>query len=217
MNKRTRTIAMILTGSILVACGGAENTDSNTTTTDSVQTEAVIEEVVEEEETAEISFNWVITSEGAGDFTPGDQVPQPSDAFTIEREMRSFWAEGDEYVVPISKVMVDGEVVVELHGDSDAREDDPIMELFVLSEQFKTEKGIGVGSTIEEFIEAYPDYSLWYTYISGRHIIETDEVAAQFIINEEDVAGEIDFDSDMTILTPENFKAGAKIQTVRMY
>jgi len=213
MNKRTSVIAMVLTGSILAACGAAENTDSNTTATDSIQTETVIEE----EESEETSFNWVITSEGAGDFTPGDQVSQLSDDYRIEKEMRSFWEEGDEYVVPIFKVIVGGEVVVELHGDSDAGEDPTIMELFVISEQFKTEKGIGVGSTIEEFIETYPDYSLWYTYISGRHIIETDEVAAQFIINEEDVDGEIDFDSDMTILTPDNFKAGAKIQMVRMY
>ena len=42
-----------------------------------------------------------------------------------------------------------------------------IGEIIVLYDKFRTMDNIGVNSTIEEFQKAYPDFKLWYTYVSG--------------------------------------------------
>ena len=90
-------------------------------------------------------------------------------------------------------------------------------EILVLSPKYKTAKGIGVGSTIEEFITQYEDYKLWYTYVSDMYVIDTKSLKAQFLLNGEDYVEKVDFDSDYTPLLESKFKAGSKIQTIRFY
>lgn len=90
-------------------------------------------------------------------------------------------------------------------------------EMMILSEKFKTAKGIGVNSTIEEFIKQYPDYSIWYTYVSERYIIQAKGLNTQFILSEMDFKSELNVTSDQTILKKSDFKENAKIIKIRMY
>ncbi|MEH0153002.1 hypothetical protein V6R21_02590 [Limibacter armeniacum] len=90
-------------------------------------------------------------------------------------------------------------------------------EVFVFSPKFKTTKGIGVGSTVEEFASEYADFQLWYTYISDMYGIDTKGLNAQFLLNGNDYVEKVDFDSDLTILMKSKFKEGSKIHTVRYY
>ena len=91
-----------------------------------------------------------------------------------------------------------------------------IGELRIKSEKYKTAEGIGVGSTIEEFIEAYPDHKIWFTYVSNMYVIQAEELEAQFLLDEEDFTGEMKVTSAMTPLKKEDFREGARISLVRM-
>jgi hypothetical protein len=93
-------------------------------------------------------------------------------------------------------------------------------EIIVFSDLFRTEKGIGVGSKLKDFIQKYPDYKLWYTYVSGMFIVETPELGAgvQFNLDPKDFKGDVsNVDSEMTTLKSDDFRSGAKIQQIRVF
>ena len=73
-----------------------------------------------------------------------------------------------------------------------------------------------MNSALEEFIQAYPEYTIWYTYVSDMYVVETEEVEAQFLLKAEDFTGEMEVDSVMTPLEKGDFKEGARIAKVRM-
>lgn len=93
-------------------------------------------------------------------------------------------------------------------------------EIIIFSDLFRTEKGIGVGSKLKDFIQKYPDYKLWYTYVSGMFIVETPELGAgvQFNLDPKDFKGDVsNVDSEMTILKSADFRSGAKIRQIRVF
>lgn len=66
-----------------------------------------------------------------------------------------------------------------------------ISEIFVYSDLFLTDKGIGVMSSVEEFAAAYPDFHIRYARDTELFIAETQELKnVQFIINNEDYRGD---------------------------
>jgi hypothetical protein len=93
---------------------------------------------------------------------------------------------------------------------------DNIGSITVLSPKYMTNEGIGVGSTIEEFTEKYPDPKLWYTYVSGMYIIETDKLNIQFMLREKDFSGTMVIKGDMTTLNYSDFAPESKIIKVRI-
>ena len=77
--------------------------------------------------------------------------------------------------------------------------------------------GIGVGSTLEEFVQVFPEYRLWSTYISDQYVVETEGIKAQFILDKEGVIGTVDYNSDSTDLTLSDFKDGTQIISIRIF
>jgi hypothetical protein len=94
---------------------------------------------------------------------------------------------------------------------------DRIGEIKVVSSRFKTKKGIGVNSTLQEFVAAYPDYRIWTTYVSGMYVVESPSIRAQFLLRKTDyIGGEIKYESDITKLKLSDFKRDSKIYMVRV-
>ena len=90
-------------------------------------------------------------------------------------------------------------------------------EIIILG-RYITKERIGIDSTIEEFIEQYPDYRLWWTYVSNMYVLDSKTVGenVQFLLDAEDCIIEPTTDSDMTILSPADFKKDSKIKKIRV-
>ena len=92
-----------------------------------------------------------------------------------------------------------------------------ITEIIVVSPKYKTAQNIGVGSTIGEFLSAYPAHRLWYTYVSDMYVIESNLLKAQFIIDEGDYTGpEIELTSEQVELSSDTFDPEGKIRRIRL-
>lgn len=64
-------------------------------------------------------------------------------------------------------------------------------EIFVYSDLFLTDKGIGAMSSLKEFAAAYPDFHIRYVRDSELFVAETQELGnVQFVINDECYCGD---------------------------
>ena len=97
---------------------------------------------------------------------------------------------------------------------------DVIGEINIYGRDFKTNKGIGVGSSIKQIVEAYSSYKIYYSYNSYKYIIETPDLHnVQFVINEFAFKG-IKTKSDHTgieILDKNSFDENYEITTIRIF
>ena len=89
----------------------------------------------------------------------------------------------------------------------------------VTSPEFKTKEGIGVDSTVSDFIKAYPNYRFWYSQEEGEHFVintSSDKENLQFFL---DRSGLLNPDKSFypTRATISDFKTDAKIVSVRVY
>ena len=83
---------------------------------------------------------------------------------------------------------------------------------------YTTDEGVGVGSTIEDFYSSFEDAQAYYTYISGAYWLESSAYKSlNFMLNEDDHNGTVDFDGDLTELSQENFNKGSLIEKIRIY
>ena len=95
-----------------------------------------------------------------------------------------------------------------------------IWEFKITSPEFKTSEGLGVGATISDFIETYPDYSLWYTYVGDWFVLETPKYkGVQFKLDEN---GFLSTQKDITrrdqvALLLSDFNPETKITDIRIY
>lgn len=96
-----------------------------------------------------------------------------------------------------------------------------VSNIYVKSSSFITEKDIAIGSTISDFIKAYPNYSLWYTAEEGeKFILNTtkDAPTLQFFLLREDLVDSgktyLDFKKGIKV---SDFKTDAKITDIRVY
>ncbi len=200
---------------ILFSCN---TTKTEKTDSDSREEKEVGSTRKEEKKVAE-TVNYRISDKSAGDFKIGDPVPSlSSEPLNIKSETRTETAEGETYEETFYMVSQNGEALLELLPGYDETGDQTnnIGEIVVFSAQFKTDKGIGTGATLEEFIKTYPQYKLWYTYVSGMYVVETEGLAVQFILNGDDFTGKAEITSDMIMLNPSDFKPNAKIVKLRI-
>jgi hypothetical protein len=152
----------------------------------------------------------IITAKGAGDFQLGK--PAPKDGYEVTSETE-YSDEGEEYEI----------FVFSKNGEKNAVVDNltNINYISIFSPLYKTETSVrlGIGSTLADLIKTFPDYELWYTYISGRFIFNSKkEVNVQFILENEGFIGKDELDiSDMVTLTPASFKPNTSVTEVYIY
>ncbi|WP_430815493.1 hypothetical protein [Carboxylicivirga sp. RSCT41] len=165
----------------------------------------------------------LISTKQAGIFKIGDQIPGTDSLdkqLSVRKENQIRYTEDGEVEEPFYIYSYNGIDLLKLKPAYDyniAEYTNTIGQIYVLSDEFTTSKGVGVGTTIRTFISKYPDYSLWYTYISGMYVIDSNELKAQFLLDENDLIGSPEIKGDMTILKPSDFKEGAQVKTIRLF
>ncbi len=175
------------------------------------------------EEVLVISADQLITGESVGKFRIGRSIPGKESVapYQLSRETLTTTTEEGPYEETVYVLKDKEKVLLHFKPEFDyeiMQYNQKIGEIIVFSELFRTEKGIGVQSTVEDFIRNYPDYKLWYTYVSGMFVIENAELGAQFILDQKDFKGDVsNADSEITTLDISDFKAGAKIKQVRLF
>jgi len=162
----------------------------------------------------------MISEDKVSIFQVGQNVPETGliDEFKISKQEEVFDGEGDEYYLDVYYVQLGSDTVINIHADFYNKE--IIGQIFILSTKIKTKEGIGVGSTIEEFISKYNDYSIWWTYISDMCVINTDRYHMQFELNSSNIQWESVKDNtpgDMTVLEKSDIKPGSKIISIRLF
>jgi len=155
---------------------------------------------------------WLITDHGVGIFIVGQPIPFDALNYTVTSGVGAL----DKPFYLFSRT---GENIVEIIPGVDSETWEytkTIGTINVLSERLKTAEGIGVGSTIEDFVSAYPNFRLWFN-IEGMFVIETDQYSVQFILDEADFTGDGKAYREINIIDLSDFKEGAKIKSVRIY
>lgn len=165
--------------------------------------------------------NYLILDRSAGKFKIGQPIPFPSssDSYKVIRESQVRMTEEGPYEETVYVVREGNEDLLNIiprYNYETETYTDTIGEIIVLSPKYRTPNGIGVNSTITEFIHQYPDYHIWYTYVSGMYVIESNDLKAQFILKEKDFTGTLNVTSEITPLEKSDFKADAKILKVRL-
>jgi len=168
-----------------------------------------------------IDNQYLIKQHQAGIFLIGKPIPFPqsSDNYVVRKEKQVRMTEEgpfEETIYVVSEKGVDLLNILPEYNYETGNYTENIGEIIVLSDKYHTIENVGVNSTIEEFQKAYPDYKLWYTYVSGMYVIETNQLKVQFILNKDDFIGELNIQGDMTTLKISDFKKNSKVLKIRI-
>ncbi len=213
-------IIPVFAAATLLSCGG-EPIEEETQNPFEELTE-VLEDLNDElSEIDGVQEIYTITSGSAGDFNLGEAIPASSDEFDVKEEVAIFESEEGPYEETVYKVSAENEELLQLspaYNYETGEYMDEIGEINIFSDRFQTAEGIGAGSSLTDFMEAYPDYKIWYTYVSDMFVIETESLAVQFLIDGEGYKGDYpEITGDMIELSKEDFETDTKIVMVRMY
>lgn len=166
---------------------------------------------------------YLIKEGGVDIFLIGQAIPPQADGYSITKSSETRLEEGLEFAVPIYTISEEGEGLLKIEPFDESNTgpySEKIGNIYILSGKFRTARNIGLKSTIEEFVAAYPDLQIWYSYVSDIYVIETPRLdKIQFFLDGKDFIkeGGPDFDSDRTILQPSEFKKGSEIKAIRIF
>ena len=168
-----------------------------------------------------IDRNYLLLDKAVGKFKIGSSIPFPeiSDDYKINKETQTRMTEEGPEEETVYIVLKDGKEIMQLKPEYDynsGQYTQKIGEILLTSSFVKTLEGVGVGSTIEDFIIQYPDYKFWYTYVSGMYVLESNNINGQFILNEKDFVGKLNITSDMITLKKSDFNEGSEILKIRV-
>ena len=199
----------------LFGCTKSNNGSSPNSYSDKPQSPVTIVPEVEDKS------KYLLASGSAGPFKIGEELPGPATMMKYDVRIEEMTRVADEGPVKESFTIIaeNGNDLLWLRPGVIANEesDNSITEIIVVSSKYKTLEDIGVGSTIAEFQAAYPVHRIWYTYVSGMYVMETDQVEAQFIVDKSDFIGpEVELTSEMVELKIEDFNPNGKIRRVRL-
>lgn len=164
------------------------------------------------------SEKMTVKENGIDIFIIGKQIPFNTVNYSIKKEIVTFEEAIEE---PVYIVLENGQEMFNIRPKFDYDKEvftDKIEAITVFSNKFKTVEGIGVGSSIEDFVKTYHHFKTWYSYIGGQYWIETEQYKRlRFILDENDYLKEIKFDSDLTKTELSDFKKQSKIKEIRIF
>ena len=164
---------------------------------------------------------FLIRDSQAGPFAIGNELPGPATMMTYKMRKEQMTRNVEDGPVT-EEVTIIGEGNEDLlwlkpKYTSATEHNNAIAEIIIQSPAYKTGKNIGIGSTISEFVAAYPDAKIWWTYVSDIYVMETSAVKAQFLLDKNDFKGtKPEVKSEMTPLNIADFNRDGKIQKIRM-
>ncbi|MCT8339752.1 hypothetical protein MG296_06785 [Flavobacteriaceae bacterium TK19130] len=158
-----------------------------------------------------------IGNSSAGIFKLGDSLPTAAfyHEYTISTKEIVKRSEGSIVTTMVYTVSDNEEELLQLKPSY--RNKHIIGEIIILSPLFKTPKGIGVGSDLNSFFKAYPDGILWYTYVSNRFVAETEQLEAQFLLDEDGFTATVSSDEEIIPLKRTTFKPDTEIKRIRLW
>lgn len=160
-----------------------------------------------------------ISSKGVESIRKGMTLAEIQVKYDVRKEM-VLDNEGNE--MPIYLVD-EGIVQLETKYDWDKNEyNDIVREINIESDKYETSKGIKVGSTISDFVKAYPNAIVWYTYISQRAMLKSKDKAINGIQFEIDMDYFTNIDVDLMAedgveLKINDFKDNTPITRIRIF
>ena len=203
----------------IVSCSGEAGEDADQT--EENETEITTDNEVVDAEPPVNTFS--IGTEMVGIFRVGESVPDP---LPEELKTRQFLetdidddGKSEEHTHNVVFTMLEDvlELIME-KGSDKHHEDKHITEMIVLSNYYQTDKDIGVGSTIEEFKEAYPDMTVWYDKVHDNYHLETETlIGVQFIFDADDVKREAKGSADHQEISASYINEGADIDIIRVH
>lgn len=165
--------------------------------------------------------NRQITEQAVGHFSLNEEIPKHLDNFTISKTIEKQFTDGGSVEQPIYRVSKNNEKMLALYPVYNTETQSYINiigEIMVLSPLFKTKEGVGIGTTIKHFVDIFPKYKLWYTYVSNRYVLENQQMSIQFLLKEQDFVGDLEtVKSVKTKLNPKDFKENTQIYKIRIY
>lgn len=197
--KPWRFIVVMTVFALCSACGAANgnNPESDTAIADmpedsiSVFAESDAGTVVDEQTEIGLADTYTVSAGCAGPFKIGATIPEVLDGFTVmkSKEEKTLPDGGGVRDIPVYFYEIGNEGWVKISPQYDAATDciiDRTSEIFIYSDLFLTDKGIGAMSSITEFAIAYPDFNIRYDNETEVYIAETPQLDnVQFIISDE--------------------------------
>ncbi|OGI57615.1 hypothetical protein A3B85_02465 [Candidatus Nomurabacteria bacterium RIFCSPHIGHO2_02_FULL_37_13] len=166
------------------------------------------------------SVEGYITSQKVGIFDIGEPVPDQSLLLQAKYSIKetTIFTEG----IPVKQYVVSMGSKDLLTLGLPPNSGEKIWDISVISPEFKTKEGIGVGSTVSDFLKAYPNYKFWYSQEEGEHFVlntSSNATNPQFFL---DRSGLINPNENFNYPTYRqakisDFKTSAKITGVRVY
>ncbi|HOY38637.1 MAG TPA: hypothetical protein PLK75_04990, partial [Bacteroidales bacterium] len=159
----------------------------------------------------------IISCNGVDFVTMGENIINKiPDFYTYENKTITHTEEGLETETRTLTISDMGIAIIRANLSTDEK----ITEITVFTTRANTDKGIGPGSKLDEFIQAYPDYKIWYNGVSAHFVIESPQCnCLQFQIDKQF------YNSDMnklrsggkiTYLKRNEFAAETVISSVRI-
>lgn len=165
---------------------------------------------------------YLISDGEVGIFQIGRKIPferAKEFNFDVRKEIQTeYFAEGSEEIPVyfVSKGKKDQLKITPEFDYSSHSYNTKISRIEVLSEEFRTQESIGIGASIETFINTYPDYKIWYSYLDDSYFLETNDKIKFLLKKEAYKAGEVDFVSDLTPLNISDFNLQSTIESIQI-
>ncbi|WP_396153385.1 hypothetical protein [Flavobacterium sp.] len=162
---------------------------------------------------------FIINEKGVLDLSVGETI---SDKLGNYKMVDSVEIVEDGIEEPIVKVFDKNEELFQIGFQYDIKQNNYntiVNEIIISNKKFKTNKNIGVESTLSDFINSHPNYYIWYTYISNRFIIQSKDSKIQFILDNKSYKGNEDllYENDSVELKKEDFLTNTRIVKVRIF
>lgn len=202
MKDRKRIFLTVITGMFLFGC-------SQTKESKEILTNSTAPEIISVDKEYGIEGNSI---EG---FNIGDTFSEKSQGLKYEKKLRPFYT--DEGIDSLSVISVSdsGGKLFDIVLDNMT-----IQKILVESDRCKTKGGISVNSSLSDFTKSYPDFEIFYSYVSGSFWASTKSLTGvQFYFEKECYTGSMDVlnDSDMVTLDLKDIDKNCKIKSITLF
>lgn len=183
-------VAFIIPG-ILLSCN-ANSGNAQKEHIDNVTAEQPV--VVAQIDTALVSRAYRITDVSAGPFSIGAVIQDTIDGFEVEKSTEIKTVSDEMTIeIPIYTYYIGNEGWVKITPQYDpttGKMTDKVGEIFVYSDLFLTDKGIGAVSSLEDFDNTYPDINIRYIGEDDMFALQTSQMPnVQFLLRGEYYVG----------------------------
>ena len=169
------------------------------------------------------NLKYLILSNKVGSFILGEKLNEVSEMdFRYKKVNKK--EEGFNNQIPIVDVFIDGikslTIEYKYNYEENIYDMSQIGTIEIFSNRFKTLNEIGVDSSIEEFLNAYPDAEIVYYVEMDKFYIKTKSIDVSFVLKKDDFAGKINWSKQKSHLLAKlklsDFNIRSKIQSIKI-